>query len=82
MMGIVGYHYLENMPLDDALLNSATTLAGIGPLKPIYTLRGKIFVSCYVIYSSLLFIVAMWILIVPVIHRMFHHLFHYNSKDE
>jgi hypothetical protein len=82
VIGIFGYRYLENMSWEDSLLNSATTLAAIGPLNQLHTTEGKIFVSIYVIYSSLLFFVAMWILIAPILHHIFYSVFKYQAKDE
>jgi hypothetical protein len=82
IIGIFGYRYLEHMSWEDSLLNSATTLAAIGPLNQLTTTEGKVFVSIYVIYSSLLFFVAMWILIAPILHHIFYSLFKYQAKDE
>jgi hypothetical protein len=75
VIGIFGYRYFENMLWDDALLNAATTLVGTGPLDKLTTSSGKVFVAIYSIYCSIILLIAIWIVLTPIIHRILHRFF-------
>jgi hypothetical protein len=81
VMGMVGYHYLEDLPWIDAFLNAAMILGGMGPVAPIQTSSGKLFAGVYALYSGLVVIVAAGVIFAPVIHRMLHQ-FHAQSDDK
>jgi len=76
--GMCGYHFLERLPWIDALLNASMILGGMGPVDPIRTAAGKIFASCYALYSGLAIISVAGLLLAPVVHR-FLHKFHVDS---
>ena len=72
LLGMAGYHYLEDLPWIDAFLNAAMILGGMGPVAPIQTYGGKLFAGFYALYSGLVVIVATGVIFAPVIHRMIH----------
>jgi len=73
-IGILGYHYFEKLSWLDSLLNASMILGGMGPVDPVRTVAGKIFASCYALFSGIVFLVAAGILFAPVIHRFLHRL--------
>jgi hypothetical protein len=77
-VGMCGYHFLERLPWIDALLNASMILGGMGPVDPVKTGAGKIFVSFYALYSGLALISVAGLLLAPVVHR-FLHKFHVDS---
>jgi hypothetical protein len=79
--GILGYHFLEDIPWIDALLNASMILGGMGPVSEIHTVAGKIFASIYALYSGLVVLVAAGILFAPIFHRFLHR-FHLESEDD
>lgn len=80
-IGIVGYHYFEQMAWIDALLNASMILGGMGPVDPLYTDEGKIFASFYAIYSGVFLIFCGGILLAPIFHRVLHH-FHADEHTD
>jgi hypothetical protein len=71
-LGVAGYHYLENLPWVDSLLNASMILGGMGPVDPMKTTGGKLFASFYALYSGLVLIGLMGLLLAPVFHRVLH----------
>lgn len=77
--GVLGYHFLEDIPWVDAILDAAMILGGMGPVSTLQTVAGKLFASAYALFSGLVFIAATGILVVPFAHRLLHH-FHLDSR--
>lgn len=73
LIGVLGYHYLENLSWIDSLLNASMILGGMGPVAPLQTTAGKLFASFYALFSGMVFLVAVGVLIAPVFHRFLHH---------
>jgi len=73
-VGVVGYHYFGELPWIDALVNASMILGGMGPVDPIKSQSGKLFVSAYALFSGLLFIGAVSLLLTPFVHRIMHRL--------
>lgn len=71
-IGMLGYHYYEQMSWTDAFVNAAMILSGMGPLGPLKTTGGKIFAGAYAIFSGLAFILIIGVIFAPVFHRFFH----------
>ncbi|HBY93016.1 MAG: hypothetical protein M5U01_22720 [Ardenticatenaceae bacterium] len=71
-IGIWGYHAFEGLPWLDALLNAAMILGGMGPVDPVRTTAGKLFASCYALFSGIIFLVAVGVLVAPLVHRFLH----------
>jgi hypothetical protein len=74
MIGILGYHYTDNIPWLDALHNASMILSGMGPVVEIHSTGGKWFSSIYAIFSGVIFITNIGIILAPAVHRFFHKL--------
>ena len=71
-MGVIGYHFLENLSWIDSLLNASMILGGMGPVAPLQTVAGKIFASFYALYSGVVLLAAVGILAAPIFNRFLH----------
>ena len=71
-IGILGYHWFEDLSWVDATLNASMILGGMGPVNPIKTTSAKLFASGYALFSGLVFIGIMGIVLTPVVHRVMH----------
>jgi hypothetical protein len=71
-IGMLGYHFLENLSWIDSLLNASMILGGMGPVSPLQTNAGKLFASFYAIYSGVILLASVGILIAPIFHRFLH----------
>ena len=80
-MGSAGYHYLDDLPWIDALLNASMILAGMGPVDPVKSTAAKLFATFYALYSGIAFLSMMAILMAPLLHR-FLHKFHLEMSEE
>jgi len=80
ILGMLGYHYFENMPWVDALLNASMILGGMGPVNALRTEAGKLFASFYALYSGIIFLVVVGVIFVPLYHRFLHR-FHLELED-
>ena len=81
LIGIVGYHFTENLSWIDALLNACMLLGGMGPVNPIQTIAGKLFASFYALFSGMVFLVAVGVLFTPLFHRFLHR-FHLGLEED
>ena len=77
--GMIGYHSLEALSWQDAFLNAAMLLGGMGPVDPPRTEAGKLFAGCYALYAGLVFLVAAGLIVAPAFHRMMH-VFHWDDR--
>jgi hypothetical protein len=78
VIGMAGYHFLEQMSWIDAFVNAAMILSGMGPIGQLQTSAGKIFAGCYALFSGLAFISAIGVVFAPIYHR-FLHKFHLET---
>ena len=78
-IGMMGYHFLENLSWIDALLNASMILGGMGPVNPMQTNAGKLFASFYAIYSGVILLASVGVLAAPIFHRFLHH---FHLADE
>lgn len=74
IIGIVGYHYTDNIPWIDSLHNASMILSGMGPVVEIKSDTGKIFSSAYALFSGVVFITNVGVILAPAVHRIFHRL--------
>lgn len=81
VIGMLGYHFLEQLSWVDSLLNASMILGGMGPVAPLKTTAGKLFASFYAIYSGVILLAAVGILATPIFHRFLHH-FHLAEDNE
>lgn len=80
-VGMLGYHYLENLSWVDSLLNASMILGGMGPVNPLRTTGGKLFASFYALYSGMVFLVVAGFVFGPFMHRILHR-FHLEMDEE
>ncbi len=73
-IGMLGYHFLENLSWVDSLLNASMILGGMGPVNNLATNAGKVFASVYALFSGIIFLVAASVMVAPVIHRILHRM--------
>jgi len=81
LVGMIGYHALEQLSWLDAFLNAAMLLGGMGPVNMPATGGGKLFAGFYALYCGLVVIIATGMLLAPVAHRMLHK-FHIQGIDK
>ncbi len=74
LLGMWGYHSLVGLAWDDAFLNAAMILSGMGPMAPCPTFWGKIFAGTYALYSGLVLVLSSGLIIAPIAHRVLHKL--------
>jgi hypothetical protein len=79
VIGVIGYHYLADASWIDSIHNAAMILSGMGPVIEIQSTGGKIFSSCYALFSGVIFITNVGVILAPAIHRIFHRL-HVEEK--
>jgi hypothetical protein len=80
-IGILGYHYCEQLGWLDAFVNAAMILSGMGPLAPLQYDAGKWFAGFYALFSGVAFITIVGVIFAPVVHR-FLHKFHLDSHSK
>lgn len=80
VLGMAGYHFLENLSWIDALVNAAMLLGGMGPVNTLHTNAGKLFASFYALYSGIVFLVSVGVILAPLYHRFLHR-FHLEVED-
>lgn len=78
-IGILGYHYSDNVPWLDSLHNASMILSGMGPVVTINSDAGKWFSSMYAIFSGVVFITNIGLILAPALHRLIHRL-HVEDK--
>ena len=74
VIGVLGYHYTDNVPWIDSVHNASMILSGMGPVVTITSNTGKIFSSCYALFSGVVFITNVGIILSPALHRLWHKL--------
>lgn len=74
LIGLLGYHYTDNIPWLDAMHNASMILSGMGPVVDINSTGGKWFSSFYALFSGVVFITNIGIILAPAIHRLLHSL--------
>ena len=75
LLGVLGYHYTDDMPWIDALLNASMILGGMGPVAELHNDGAKLFASFYALYNCFLALGLISILMTPAMHvalRKYH----------
>ena len=80
-IGMAGYASFEGMPLDDAFVNAAMILSGMGPVGGLHSTAGKVFAGCYAIFSGLILVIATGFVLAPMFHRVLHR-FHVEHTEQ
>jgi len=80
-VGVVGYHYLNDLSWLDALVNASMILTGMGPVDPLKNDAAKVFASFYAIFSGVAFLSIVAVFLSPIVHRFLHKL-HLDEKPD
>ena len=80
VVGVVGFHYIADVPWIDAVHNSSMILGGMGPVAEMKTDAAKLFSSAYALFCGLVFISVVAVTLAPVLHRVLHK-FHMDEAD-
>jgi len=73
-LGTIGYRHLEHLRWIDAVYSASMILTDMGPATPPATSGGKLFATCYALYSGVVFLSAVALMITPVFRRIVHRL--------
>jgi hypothetical protein len=73
-IGVIGYHFLNELSWLDSIVNASMILAGMGPVDPLKNDAAKWFASFYAIFSGIIFLTTVAVLLAPVAHRLLHKL--------
>lgn len=80
-IGILGYHVLGQQNWDDAFLNAAMLLGGMGQVGTVSTPAGKVFAALFALYAGLVLIAVTTLMLAPVLHRILHRV-HLEESEE
>ena len=78
MLGVTGYHFINDMSWVDAFVNASMILGGMGPVDALKNDAAKIFAGLYALFSGIAFLTAFAVMIAPLYHR-FLHKFHLDA---
>jgi hypothetical protein len=71
-IGVIGYHYFNDLSWLDSLLNASMILTGMGPVDPMKDDAAKWFASAYAIFSGVAFLSTVAVFLTPLVHRFLH----------
>ena len=71
-VGVIGYHYINELSWLDALLNSSMILTGMGPVDQMKNDAAKWFASVYALFSGVVFLSTVAVFLTPIVHRFLH----------
>ena len=80
-IGVIGYHYFNELPWLDSLLNASMILTGMGPIDPMKNDAAKWFASMYAIFSGVAFLSTVAVFLSPIVHRFLHRLHLDDGKE-
>jgi hypothetical protein len=72
LIGMIGYHMLEDLSWIDAFLNASMLLGGMGPVHNPVSFGGKLFAGLYALYCGFAVLLVAGVLLAPVAHRLLH----------
>ncbi len=72
IFGMVGYHYIENVPWVDAYLECSMLFAGMGSTLVLHTTAGKIFAGTYALMCAFALLFPITLVLLPILHRFLH----------
>ena len=71
-IGILGYHFINDLDWLDALLNASMILTGMGPVDEMKSDSAKWFASFYAVFSGVVFLSTVAVFLTPIVHRFLH----------
>ena len=71
-IGVLGYHYINDLGWLDSLLNASMILTGMGPVDEMKSEGAKWFASVYSIFSGVAFLSIVAVFLSPIVHRFLH----------
>ena len=80
-IGVLGYHFINELPWLDALLNASMILTGMGPVDPMKNDGAKWFASIYAIFSGVAFLSTVAVFLTPMVHRLLHR-YHLDQEKK
>jgi hypothetical protein len=80
-IGVLGYHFLNELNWLDSLLNASMILTGMGPVNALKNDGAKWFASFYAIFSGVVFLSTVAVFLSPIVHRFLHRL-HLGDVNE
>lgn len=80
-VGMLAYHYFEDLNWLDSFGHAAMILGGMGPYSEPKSEGGKLFEGFYALYSGLLLIGVTGLILAPIIHHVMH-LYHLPDDGE
>ena len=72
VVGAAGYHSIEGMSWLDGFVNAAMVITGNGPITPLQTSGGKVFLIFDALLGALAFITVAGVMLAPIFHRLLH----------
>jgi hypothetical protein len=73
-IGILGYHFFNDLDWLDSLVNASMILTGMGPVDAMKNNTAKVFASFYAIFSGVAFLSIVAVFLSPIVHRFLHKL--------
>lgn len=80
-VGVLGYHFLNELPWIDAFVDASMILGGMGPVSKLKYPSAKVFAGLYALFAGVVFIAVAGVTIAPFAHRLLHR-FHLDEGDE
>ena len=81
LVGVIGYHVLDDLSWVDSFVNASMILGGMGPVDVLKNDASKIFAGVYALFSGITFLTAFALLLAPIYHR-FLHKFHLEETNK
>lgn len=78
-IGMIGFHYIDDVPYIDAFQEAAMIFSGMGPTLTMKSAAGKLFAGFYALFSAFALLVPITIVLGPILHR-FLHKFHLDEE--
>ncbi len=79
VVGTLGYMRLGGQEFDDAFLNAAMLLGGMGQVGEVHSRAGKFFAAVFSLYAGIMLIGLTGLLLAPLYH---HFLRSFHLEDE
>ena len=81
VIGMVGYHELEDISWLDSFHQSALLLSGMGPVVEMDSVAGKLFDGIYALFCGIILLAATGLLFAPVFHHILHRFHIEDTRD-